>query len=176
MTAAAEYRAWAEESLKWAGEAKTANERDAYLKIAETWLQSALRSERLSTEPASTTEHEWVLPHFENGAARALRSSEDAFPPNLVGSKDTRQKRSADALRRDVARIIARVLADSLQFGSGSSAMQADHVARPTRAQLRDGCRRRDTQIVEFEWLTQHREFELRCCPVAAVAGNQHDG
>jgi len=64
MTTAAEYRAWAEESLKWAGEAKTANERDAYLKIAETWLQSALRSERLSTEPASTTEHEWVLPPF----------------------------------------------------------------------------------------------------------------
>ena len=27
MTTAAEYRAWAEESLKWAGEAKTANER-----------------------------------------------------------------------------------------------------------------------------------------------------
>ena len=48
MITIAEYRAWAEESLKWAGEAKTANECAAYLKIAETWLQSALRSERLS--------------------------------------------------------------------------------------------------------------------------------
>jgi hypothetical protein len=63
MITAAEYRAWAEESLKWAGEATTANERDAYLKTAETWLQSALRSERLSKEPP-TTEYEWVLPSF----------------------------------------------------------------------------------------------------------------
>jgi hypothetical protein len=56
MITIAEYRAWAEESLKWAGEATTANERDAYIKIAEVWLQSALRSERLSalrSEPLS---------------------------------------------------------------------------------------------------------------------------
>ena len=71
MIMAAEYRAWAEESLRWAGEAKTANERDAYIKIAETWLQSALRSERLAAllehpykEPIPTTEYEWVLPPF----------------------------------------------------------------------------------------------------------------
>jgi hypothetical protein len=65
MITAAEYRAWAEESLRWAGEATTANERDAYVKIAETWLQSALRSERLSQEPIATTEYEWVLPPFQ---------------------------------------------------------------------------------------------------------------
>jgi hypothetical protein len=55
-------RAWAEESLKWAGEATTANQRDAYIKLAEVWLQSALRSERFSKEPIPTTEYERVLP------------------------------------------------------------------------------------------------------------------
>ena len=78
MITIAEYRAWAEESLKWAGEATTANERDAYIKIAEVWLQSALRSERLSAlrsgplskEPIPTADREWVLPPFKNGRAR----------------------------------------------------------------------------------------------------------
>jgi hypothetical protein len=65
MITTAEYRAWAEESLKWAGEATTANERDAYLKIAEVWLQSALRSERLCKEPAPTADRDWVLPPFQ---------------------------------------------------------------------------------------------------------------
>jgi hypothetical protein len=65
MITAAEYRAWAEESLKWAGEATTANERDAYIKIAEIWLQSALRSERLSKELIPTADREWVLPPFQ---------------------------------------------------------------------------------------------------------------
>jgi hypothetical protein len=35
MITAAEYRAWAEESLEWAAEATTANEREAYIKFAE---------------------------------------------------------------------------------------------------------------------------------------------
>ena len=65
MITAAEYRAWAEEFLRWAGEATTANERDAYIKTAEVWLQSALRSERLAKEPIPTTEWEWVLPPFQ---------------------------------------------------------------------------------------------------------------
>jgi hypothetical protein len=64
MITTAEYRAWAEESLKWAGEATTANERDAHIKIAEVWLQSALRSERLSKEPP-TADRDWVLPSFQ---------------------------------------------------------------------------------------------------------------
>jgi hypothetical protein len=66
MITAAEYRAWAEETLRWAGEAMTASERDAYVKIAEIWLQSALRSERLSKEPIPTTGYEWVLPPFQH--------------------------------------------------------------------------------------------------------------
>jgi hypothetical protein len=65
MSTAAEYRAWAEECLRWAGEAKTANERDAYTKMAEVWLESALRSERFSKEAIPTTEYEWVLPPFQ---------------------------------------------------------------------------------------------------------------
>jgi hypothetical protein len=45
--------------------------RDAYIKFAEIWLESALRVERLaallerpSTEPILTTDYEWVLPPF----------------------------------------------------------------------------------------------------------------
>ena len=64
MITAADYREWAEESLRWAGEAKTAEEREAYIKIADTWLRSALRTERLSQESPST-EYEWVLPPFQ---------------------------------------------------------------------------------------------------------------
>jgi hypothetical protein len=70
MITAVEYRAWAEESLKWAGEATTANERDAYIKIAEIWLQSALRSERLGKTPIPATEYEWVLPPFQQWRRR----------------------------------------------------------------------------------------------------------
>ena len=71
MITAAEYRAWADESLKWAHEAATESEREAWTKSAEVWLQSALRSERLAAllehpykEPIPTTEYEWVLPPF----------------------------------------------------------------------------------------------------------------
>ena len=45
MITAAEYRAWADESLKWAHEAATESELEAWTKSAEVWLQSALRSE-----------------------------------------------------------------------------------------------------------------------------------
>jgi len=75
MTTAAEYRAWAEESLKWASEAVTPEERDAHIRSAEFWLQSALRSERLSQQPP-TTEYEWVLAPFKNGGAKGLHLNE----------------------------------------------------------------------------------------------------
>ena len=65
MITTAEYRAWAEQSLKWAHEAATENERGAYSKSAEVWLQSALRSERLSKWPDITTEYIWQLPPFQ---------------------------------------------------------------------------------------------------------------
>lgn len=64
MITAAEYREWAEECLEWAAEAATAEEREAHIRSAEIWLQSALRSERLS-EQSPTTEYAWVLPPFQ---------------------------------------------------------------------------------------------------------------
>jgi hypothetical protein len=64
MITAAEHRAWAEESLEWAGEATTPEERDAHIRSAEIWVQSALRSECLSKQPP-TTEYEWVLQQAE---------------------------------------------------------------------------------------------------------------
>jgi hypothetical protein len=65
MITAAEYRAWADESLKWAHEAATESEREACTKSAEVWLQSVLRSERRSKGPNITTEHVWQLPPFQ---------------------------------------------------------------------------------------------------------------
>jgi hypothetical protein len=71
MIPAAEYRAWAEESLECAQNADNESSREAYIKFAETWLESALRAERLaallersSKEPTPTTNYEWVLPPF----------------------------------------------------------------------------------------------------------------
>jgi hypothetical protein len=72
MITAAEYRAWAEESLEFARNAANENSREAYIKFAEIWLESALRAERLaallerpSKDPIPTTDYEWVLPPFQ---------------------------------------------------------------------------------------------------------------
>ena len=71
MITAAEYRAWAEESLERARNADNESSSEAYIKFAETWLESALRAERLaalversSKVPTPTTDCEWVLPPF----------------------------------------------------------------------------------------------------------------
>ena len=74
MTTAAEYRAWVEESLKWASESMTTSERDAHIKTAETWLQCALLSERHSREPIPAAEYEWILPPFQEWRNIALHS------------------------------------------------------------------------------------------------------
>lgn len=72
MITAAEYRAWAEESLECARNTANESSRKAYIKFAEVWLESALRAERLaallehpSQEPLATTDYEWVLPPFQ---------------------------------------------------------------------------------------------------------------
>jgi hypothetical protein len=72
MITAAEYRSWAEESLECARNAANESSREAYVKFAETWLESALRAERLaallerpSNEPTPTTDYEWALPPFQ---------------------------------------------------------------------------------------------------------------
>jgi hypothetical protein len=71
MITVAEYRAWAEESLECARNAANESSREAYIKFAEIWLESALRAERLaallerpSKEPMPTTDYEWTLPPF----------------------------------------------------------------------------------------------------------------
>jgi hypothetical protein len=99
MITAAEYRTWAEESLKWAGEATTPEERDAHIRSAEIWLQSALRSERLSKQPL-TTEYEWVLPPFNNGGARGVHLNEKRFDQFRSGAKPAQgfQKRGLPRL------------------------------------------------------------------------------
>ena len=63
MITAAEYRAWAEESLEWARIASKESSRAAYIQWAETWLELASRAERLtaliedcSKEPTPTAE------------------------------------------------------------------------------------------------------------------------
>ena len=73
MITATEYRAWAEESLEWARNAANENSRQAYIRLAEIWLESALRVERLaalhervSKEPIPTAEYDWQLPPFQD--------------------------------------------------------------------------------------------------------------
>jgi len=72
MITAAEYRAWAEESLEWARIASKESSRSTYIKWAEIWLELASRAERLtaliegrSKEPTPTGEYVWKLPPFE---------------------------------------------------------------------------------------------------------------
>jgi hypothetical protein len=72
MITAAEYRAWAEESLEWAQNATNESSRQAFIRWAEIWLESALRVERiaalqehLTKEPLATAEHVWQLPPFQ---------------------------------------------------------------------------------------------------------------
>jgi hypothetical protein len=71
MITAAEYRAWAEESLECARNAANESSRKAYMNFAEAWLESALRVERLAVlletplkEPTPIADYEWVLPPF----------------------------------------------------------------------------------------------------------------
>jgi len=48
MKTAAHYRAMAEECIKWAGEAHTAEVRESYLQLARIWLDTASRLNGLS--------------------------------------------------------------------------------------------------------------------------------
>jgi hypothetical protein len=48
MKTAAHYRAMAEECIKWAGEAYTAEVRESYLQLARIWLDTASRLNGLS--------------------------------------------------------------------------------------------------------------------------------
>ena len=54
MKTAAHYRALAEECIKWAGEAYTAEVRESYLALARIWLDTASRLNGLATADAAT--------------------------------------------------------------------------------------------------------------------------
>jgi hypothetical protein len=80
MITAAEYRAWAEESLEWAQNATNESSRQAYIRWAEIWLESALRVERLAAlherlpkEPIPADEYVWQLPPFQEWRRNGTR-------------------------------------------------------------------------------------------------------
>jgi hypothetical protein len=56
MKTAAHYRALAEECIKWAGEAYTAEVRESYLALARIWLDSASRLNGLSPSEQAVEE------------------------------------------------------------------------------------------------------------------------
>src|SRR5215468_320282 len=56
MKTAAHYRAMAEECIKWAGEAYTAEVRESYLQLARIWLDTASRLNGLSANEVAPEE------------------------------------------------------------------------------------------------------------------------
>jgi hypothetical protein len=83
MITAAELRAWAEESLEWAQIATNESSRQAYIRWAEIWLESALRVERLaaliedrSKEPTPT---DWPRNRARRSSVRLRRFDQLAF-------------------------------------------------------------------------------------------------
>jgi hypothetical protein len=57
MDTADGFREYAKECLRWAAEAKTEEEREAFVVLAEQWLEAALRAE--GALPASATQGRW---------------------------------------------------------------------------------------------------------------------
>jgi hypothetical protein len=54
MKTAAEYRAMAEECIKWAGQAHTDEVRESYLQLARIWLDTASRMNGMATTQPET--------------------------------------------------------------------------------------------------------------------------
>jgi len=54
MKTAAEYRAMAEECIKWAGEAYTDEVRESYLQLARIWLDTASRLNGVASADTET--------------------------------------------------------------------------------------------------------------------------
>jgi hypothetical protein len=42
-----QFQQYAEEAMRWAGRAKTENEKQAYIDLARTWAQAAVQSEHI---------------------------------------------------------------------------------------------------------------------------------
>ena len=51
MTKADEFRAYAEEALRWSSQSSTEDETKALIGLAATWMQAASLSERMSAGP-----------------------------------------------------------------------------------------------------------------------------
>jgi hypothetical protein len=47
MSKADQFQQYAEEAMRWAGRAKTENEKQAYIDLARTWAQAAVQSEHI---------------------------------------------------------------------------------------------------------------------------------
>jgi hypothetical protein len=47
MSKGDQFQQYAEEAMRWAGRAKTENEKQAYIDLARTWAQAAVQSEHI---------------------------------------------------------------------------------------------------------------------------------
>jgi hypothetical protein len=56
MTTASEYRQFATECLRWAAEAETEDDREAFLQLAHDWTLAALRIEGVLVPDSAPTE------------------------------------------------------------------------------------------------------------------------
>jgi hypothetical protein len=56
MSKAEEFRQYAEEAVRWACKSKTEQEKQAFMDLARTWAQAAVRSERIVVVSGSTLE------------------------------------------------------------------------------------------------------------------------
>jgi hypothetical protein len=56
MTKADEFREYAEETLRWAYQANTAETKQAMLDLSYTWMQAALESERIAAVAACSVQ------------------------------------------------------------------------------------------------------------------------
>ena len=100
MITAAEYRAWAEESLEFARTAANESSREAYIKFAEIWLESALRASALPLYLSALLKSRYLqpimsgcCPRLENGGAKALHPNDKAFRPIPLRCQAAHQQR-----------------------------------------------------------------------------------
>jgi hypothetical protein len=56
MSKAEEFRQYAEEAVRWACKSKTEQEKQAFMDLARTWTQAAVRSDRIVVVSGSTPE------------------------------------------------------------------------------------------------------------------------
>jgi hypothetical protein len=142
MITAAEYQAWAEESLEWARNA-TKESCAAYIQWAEIWLESASRVERLtaliedrSKEPTPTAEFVWQLPPFHdwprNHIEMRIRKRRSSVRPRRFDQLafDFRENLTIAADSKDEARRIAANIAKLPEFRGWLLSMRSNNLPR----------------------------------------------